>query len=689
MKVKSALTLTIYEKSLVLSSSGRKYLSANELEEALQSESDEDKEHPIKMENASFRWSEQDADCTLKDISFKVKRGSLVAIVGAVGSGKSSLFSAILGDMNKTSGKLVVSDSIAYVSQIAWIQNATVKANILFAEPFDRHKYENIIDRVQLRPDLSLLPGGDECEIGEKGINLSGGQKQRINIARAVYAVNKSIYLFDDPLSALDSNVSAKVFDEILSNQGMLKNKTRLLVTHRISLLKRVDHVIVMKAGRISEQGTYNELMARGGDFAELIQQFLSEPHQEPVDDLSAEQTPEKESEKEPEKTFGSKFPQSAERSKSLANVIKPRKSIESAGPVKVDQAKQGKLIEVERMEVGKVKRKVYWEYIRALGVSLLWLAKFADDSTDPANRNDTRLRNQGLIGYAALGGSELIFVLFSTAVLCLSCLNAARKIHNRMLHNVFSAPMAFFDSTPLGRLVNRFTKDLDTADNAIYSSVRVERCLEYTRIESERPDEVPENRPANEWPSEGAIKFEAYSTKYRPELDLDLRSKLSIIPQDPVLFTGTIRFNLDPYEAHTDEELWKALEQAHLKKFVASLASGLDHAVAEGGENLSAGQRQLICLARALLRKSKILVLDEATASVDFFCDELIQTTIRKEFADCTICTIAHRLNTILDHDRVLVLDQGAVTEFASPAELLEDKQSIFYSMAKDSGLV
>lgn len=286
--------------------------------------------------------------------------------------------------------------------------------------------------------------------------------------------------------------MSAKVFDEILSNQGMLKNKTRLLVTHRISLLKRVDHVIVMKAGRISEQGTYNELMARGGDFAELIQQFLSEPHQEPVDDLSAEQTPEKESEKEPEKTFGSKFPQSAERSKSLANVIKPRKSIESAGPVKVDQAKQGKLIEVERMEVGKVKRKVYWEYIRALGVhwyslvilsylishsfnlaSQLWLAKFADDSTDPANRNDTRLRNQGLIGYAALGGSELIFVLFSTAVLCLSCLNAARKIHNRMLHNVFSAPMAFFDSTPLGRLVNHFTKDLDTADNAIYSSVR------------------------------------------------------------------------------------------------------------------------------------------------------------------------------------------------------------------------
>lgn len=153
-----------------------------------------------------------------------------------------------------------------------------------------------------------------------------------------------------------------------------------------------------------------------------------------------------------------------------------------------------------------------------------------------------------------------------------------------------------------------------------------------------------------------------------------DLRSKLSIIPQDPVLFTGTIRFNLDPYEVHTDEEIWKSLEQAHLKAFIAAQESGLDHQVAENGENVSIGERQLICLARALLRKSKILVLDEATAAVDLetgefrflrVCtkvtkpifgstDELIQETIRKEFDECTICTIAHRLNTVMDYDKV-----------------------------------
>ena len=168
-----------------------------------------------------------------------------------------------------------------------------------------------------------------------------------------------------------------------------------------------------------------------------------------------------------------------------------------------------------------------------------------------------------------------------------------------------------------------------------------------------------------------------------------DLRSKLSIIPQDPILFSATIRFNLDPFEAHTDEEIWKALEQAHLKTFVAGLESGLDHKVSEGGDDLSVGQRQLVCLARALLRRSKILLLDEATAAVDLETDELIQATIRKEFADCTILTIAHRLNTILDYDRILVLDRGIVAEYDSPKALLENKQSIFYSMALHSGLI
>ncbi|NXK25049.1 MRP2 protein, partial [Arenaria interpres] len=166
-----------------------------------------------------------------------------------------------------------------------------------------------------------------------------------------------------------------------------------------------------------------------------------------------------------------------------------------------------------------------------------------------------------------------------------------------------------------------------------------------------------------------------------------DLRQNLTIIPQDPVLFTGTLRMNLDPFDQYTDEEVWKALELAHLKTYVQALPEGLLHLVSEGGENLSVGQRQLVCLARALLRKAKILILDEATAAVDLETDHLIQTTIRSEFADCTVLTIAHRLHTIMDSNRVLVLQAGRIAEYDSPEELLK-KQGVFSSMAKDAGI-
>ena len=157
----------------------------------------------------------------------------------------------------------------------------------------------------------------------------------------------------------------------------------------------------------------------------------------------------------------------------------------------------------------------------------------------------------------------------------------------------------------------------------------------------------------------------------------------------DPVLFSGTLRINLDPFSHYSDDEIWKALELAHLKEYATGLESGLQHEVAEGGENLSVGQRQLVCLARALLRKTKILILDEATAAVDLETDDLIQATIRKEFEECTVLTIAHRLNTIMDYDRIMVLDKGIIAEFDSPNDLLENTNSIFHSMAKDAGLV
>lgn len=167
------------------------------------------------------------------------------------------------------------------------------------------------------------------------------------------------------------------------------------------------------------------------------------------------------------------------------------------------------------------------------------------------------------------------------------------------------------------------------------------------------------------------------------------LRSRLTIIPQDPVLFSGTLRMNIDPFNTYSDDEVWSSLEHAHLKSFVKGTQLGLLYEIAENGENLSIGQRQLVCLARALLRKTKVLILDEATAAIDLETDDLIQATIRSQFKDCTVLTIAHRLNTILDSDKVLVLDKGEVAEFEPPGVLLANKNSIFYGMAKDAGLV
>ncbi|XP_074476745.1 ATP-binding cassette sub-family C member 3 isoform X5 [Sebastes fasciatus] len=282
-----------------------------------------------------------------------------------------------------------------------------------------------------------------------------------------------------------------------------------------------------------------------------------------------------------------------------------------------------------------------------------------------------------------------------------------------------------------------RMTSDLEN------NIVAVERVKEYSETKTEAPWEVEDKKPPPEWPTEGNVEFHDYSVRYREGLDLvlknltlsvkggekvgivgrtgagkssmtlclfrlleaasgeitidevkiselglhDLRSKLTIIPQEPVLFSGTLKMNLDPFEKYSDEELWRALEHSHLHKFVSNQAAKLELECSEGGENLSVGQRQLVCLARALLRKSRILILDEATAAIDLETDDLIQSTIRTQFEGCTVFTIAHRLNTIMDYTRVLVLDKGQIAEFDTPANLLS-KRGVFYGMAKDAGL-
>ncbi|PRD28879.1 UNVERIFIED_CONTAM: Abcc2 [Trichonephila clavipes] len=307
-----------------------------------------------------------------------------------------------------------------------------------------------------------------------------------------------------------------------------------------------------------------------------------------------------------------------------------------------------------------------------------------------------------------------------------------------------------FLHKLPPIEIITRVTDNLATFVRLFTQlenqMVSVERIHEYSDLPSESSWETECIQFSREdWPSRGVVTFRDYKMRYRKGMDLvlkginveiasgekvglvgrtgagksslalalfrivepedgtilidgidiamlglhDLRSKITVIPQDPVVFSGSLRLNLDPFGEHSDEDLWRAIEHAHLKTFVYSLQAGLDYEVTEGGENLSVGQRQQLCLARALLKKTKILVLDEATAAVDLETDKLIQNTIRQEFWDCTVITIAHRLYTVLDYDRILVMENGKIAEDGKPEALLENPSSLFYQLAKSAGLL
>ncbi|NXK48651.1 MRP3 protein, partial [Chauna torquata] len=866
--------------------------------------------HAISVKNATFSWGKE-LKPSLKDINLLVPSGALVAIVGHVGCGKSSLVSALLGEMEKLEGEVAVKGSVAYVPQQAWIQNATLKDNILFGQAPNEQKYQNVLEACALKTDLEVLPGGDQTEIGEKGINLSGGQRQRVSLARAVFS-NSDVYLLDDPLSAVDSHVAKHIFDKVIGPDGVLKGKTRILVTHGIGFLPQVDHIVVLVDGKISEMGSYQGLLKQNKAFAEFLRNYtLDEDIEE--DELTMVE----------------------EEEVLLAeDTLSIHTDLADNEPVTNEVRKQFLSCTNQLWcVILQIKLTVFWQYMKAVSpvISLVicflyccqnaasiganvWLSDWTNEPVINGTQHNTSMR----IGiYAALGLLQGLIALISSFTLAMGGINAAQTLHAALLENKFHTPQSFYDTTPTGRIINRFSKDIYVIDEVIpqtilmflgtfftslstmiviiastplfavvivplailyffvqrfyvatsrqlkrlesvsrspiYSHfsetisgasvirayrreksfvdisdlkvdenqksyypgiisnrwlgirvefvgncivlfaalfavigknslnaglvglsvsyalqvtlslnwmvrmtsdletniVAVERIKEYSETETEAPWIIEDKSPPEDWPSKGELEFVNYSVRYRKGLDLvlkdlnlqvhggekasnqlyigivgrtgagkssmtlclfrileavkgeikidgvriseiglhDLRSRLTIIPQDPVLFSGTLRMNLDPFNKYSDEEIWKALELSHLKRFVSSQPSMLEYECSEGGENLSVGQRQLVCLARALLRKTRILILDEATAAIDLETDDLIQLTIRTQFEDCTVLTIAHRLNTIMDYTRILVLDNGTIAEFDTPTNLIASK-GIFYSMAKDAGL-
>ncbi|XP_052106560.1 ATP-binding cassette sub-family C member 10-like isoform X1 [Mytilus californianus] len=850
-------------------------------------------EEVVKVRDGVFSWTESSNEnpgtLMLRNLNFIIEEEQFVGIVGKVGSGKSSIFSAILAEMSHVSGYIHVEnlDSIALVTQEPWIQHATIRDNILFGQEFDHQKYEAVIDAVALHDDLKILPASDRTEVGENGVTLSGGQKARLSLARALYQ-DKSVYLLDDPLAAVDAHVAKHLYTKCI--MGLLKNKTRILCTHHTKYLSNADVVMEIRDGTVVQIGTPSEVLGT----VEL---------------------------------------QDEEESTKTGNQDVEETEVEDSG-----------LVQEEEQEQGVVRLLVYKSYWFAVGTCLAplvlialflmqasrnindwWLSYWVTHSHSQDNPVDEVYRGFGslhgswknltqaednlrfyLTVYGCLAAGNSLFTLMRAFLFAYGGICAARIMHIKILDSILKAPISFFQTTPIGRIINRFSSDLYCIDDSlpfilniflaniygivgtiavqcyglpwfaillvplgliylklqqyyrhtsrelkriasvtlspIYAhfsetitglvTIRAFRATERFRKENlirldinqraqfagqaasswlnfhlqmvgvvmvggiafiaviqhnldsvspglvglaisyslsvtnllcggvnfftetekqmvsiERTQHYIDNIPAEQiegslivspvWPTAGIICFKNVFMRYREGLqdalhdvtfqthpgekigivgrtgsgksslflvlfriveiqrgsitldntnlkniDLkDIRSRLAIIPQDPFLFSGTVRENLDPTSSHIDSDLNNVLERCHLKAPVDRLG-GLEADVGERGRNFSVGQRQLVCLARALLTRAKVLCIDEATASIDFETDQLIQETIKQEFHDSTVLTIAHRIDTILNSDRVLVMSEGSVAEFDQPNILLQKSESLFFKL-------
>ncbi|KAF8095196.1 hypothetical protein N665_0339s0065 [Sinapis alba] len=874
----------------------------------------------VEVRDGSFSWDDEDNVPALKDINFRVNKGELTAIVGTVGSGKSSLLASVLGEMHRITGQVNVCGSTGYVPQTSWIQNGTVLDNILFGLPMVRQKYNEVLNVCCLEKDMEMMEFGDQTEIGERGINLSGGQKQRIQLARAVYQ-DCDVYFLDDVFSAVDAHTGSDIFKKCV--RGALKGKTVLLVTHQVDFLHNVDCILVMREGKIVESGRYDELVSSGLDFGELV---------------AAHETSMELVETGAESSAATSIITSP-RAPTSPRVSSPRTSMESPhlSDLNEEHVKSflgshiiedgSKLIKEEQRETGQVSLRVYkqycteaygwWGIVFVVFFSLTWQGSVM--ASDYWLAYETSANNAISFDASVFIRVYVIIALVSIVLVSMRSyyvthlgLKTAQIFFRQILNSILHAPMSFFDTTPSGRILSRASTDqtnvdifipfmlglvasmyttllsifivtcqyawptiffviplgwlniwyrnyylassreltrldsitkapvihhfsesiagvmtirsfrkhelfrqenvkrvndnlrMDFHNNgsnewlgfrleligswvlcisalfmvmlpsnvikpenvglslsyglslnsvlfwAIYMScfvenkmVSVERIKQFTDIPAEAEWERKDNLPPSNWPSHGNVHLEDLKVRYRPNTPLvlkgitlnikggekvgvvgrtgsgkstliqvlfrlvepsegriiidgidvctlglhDLRSRFGIIPQEPVLFEGTVRSNIDPTDQYTDEEIWKSLERCQLKDVVATKPEKLDSLVVDSGENWSVGQRQLLCLGRVMLKRSRLLFLDEATASVDSQTDAVIQKIIREDFESCTIVSIAHRIPTVMDCDRVLVIDAGKAKEFDSPVRLLE-RQTLFAALVQEYAL-
>ncbi|XP_077545465.1 ATP-binding cassette sub-family C member 2-like isoform X2 [Haemaphysalis longicornis] len=848
-----------------------------------QNSSSPEKKGTVVLHKCSFAWTpptDRKEQMQIADIELDVAPGSLVGIVGFVGSGKSSLLAAILGDMHLIKGNVECTGRIAFVPQLPNVHNMTIKDNILYGKPLDTGKYERVLRCCQLMNDLNKLHSGDMTEVGEKGTNLSGGQKQRISLARALYS-ESDVYLLDDPLSALDPVVGSRIFREVIGKEGLLKNKTRIMVCNQGHYLHHMDKLVVVDGKNIRVYDKLEDLLndpESPQNFREVLDQDTAQDRNK-ISAITEEMEENDAVGRITEEEFGASTKTGGQLMYSLL-----RRARWSA-PV-------GALAFVCAACAFAMEQLVIKEWTDATA---------AGASVDSSEHKPPWVQLLVLLCVLDVALRILGSVLLALTTKCLS-----KSLHSDMLNHVLQSPVSFFDASPRGRILNRFSSDMETVDarsflsgkqslqntlvtfakvavvgtqspvvvgitaiavllvgfgmslavkashharyceslalsrllqhvtetmdalssvraygvaerfrrhfcrltdeitrgyscfglsyrftrtltatagfavvmctlisNTVFSGpegpdpsglglalssatsmvVAFERCVEYTKLppesdvaeESSKVQALVTEETTSKWPSEGRVEFRDYSASYRPgvlpnvlngvtfsvkpkekvgvvgrtgagksslvlallrmlrpsegQILIDgvdianvplrvLRRSITVIPQDPSLVRGTLRMNLDPTNSHSDREVWQCVKRAHLEKVVSNDPRGLLLETADGGTNLSVGQRQLVCLARALLRGSKILLLDEATSQMDGDTDRLIQVALRDAFAHCTLFTIAHRIHTVLDYDRILVLEDGKVKEFDTVTRLLADPSSTFYSMALDAGI-
>jgi ABC-type multidrug transport system fused ATPase/permease subunit len=453
-----SLLVNMTAQAVVSNKRLKSLLSADEIDPNLVERESNDEDESIKVENADFSWEAGNIDPTLKNINLDIKKGALIAVIGRVGSSKSSLISALLGEMEKLRGYVGVNGQVAYVPQQPWILNMSLRENITFGRNYVGSFYDKVIETCELKPDLAILPKNDQTEIGEKGINLSGGQKARVSLARAVYQ-DADVYLLDDPLSAVDSHVRKQLFNNVIGPSGMLCDKTRILVTHSITFLKEVDTIVHIDNGQILATGSYEELMLSDQKFADLI--------------IEAE-----------------KGSQSSSSSGSISTLEDTDKPSIIGRTVRIDECENtDKLIQAESVQSGNVKFSVYWLYIStSLWLFLLsaifyvfyasfqlgrniWLSKWAD-SNDNGKHDEVSLLLR-LTVYTSLGIIEVFSLTISLVLLVFGGLKASKELHGPILNKILKAPIEYFDTTPLGRILNRFGKDIDVVDTMLSMNFR------------------------------------------------------------------------------------------------------------------------------------------------------------------------------------------------------------------------